>query len=563
MYPDKKVIHHTLPAHFFHSSGIQWIQSYGMCILILTFEGDFFVLRRDSLFPLSQRIGCNLRSAAITQSVYSFHPLLLFVQDDGEQHHLFSSDLTFGTPTIIAEELVSPNLHMVLNDTLPMLISIQPNQSSFTLRLYHLTASSCHQHFLRLLQEHRLDDALSFAQRHQLDTQPVYRRRLQELLKQWKDLPHSNWLTAPPVNCEEITAVLDMTSPSLIFYVLASEYLPSASTCERILQYAMCRCTNEESHNQYVEYQRRWLLFRHVMRLETEGSVRLWQVWQQLPLSELQRHFLQRGLVSAVQEMWRIYQNDISVQASDMRKSVMMDVARYITEREKQSLSIHPSLFQFMEDVIVKCIEIEEQRRFVEWGCEFIHNELQRLQDEMPKEVHILGILLYNLQQVASVISSFPLFKDEIGIPFIMQSIRYESYLRNLSDLIVTYHTLITPSPSAELPSNEELVVHMLDSLQNVALLQLELERQIKPFCELHNMNTDEVFSYYLQQEFENAKELDIRRIHVFWKEIREGDLRVEALKGLTLRSPPYEDSLQELILECTQRVRNKRTNER
>lgn len=79
------------------------------------------------------------------------------------------------------------------------------------------------------------------------------------------------------------------------------------------------------------------------MRLESEGSVRAWQVWQQLPLTELQSHLLKRGLVSAVQEMWRLYQNDASAQARDMRKSIMKDLARYLTEREAQSLSIQSS----------------------------------------------------------------------------------------------------------------------------------------------------------------------------------------------------------------------------
>ena len=526
-----------------------------MCILILTLEGDFYALRTDSLFPLSQLVGSHLRFAAISQSVYSLHPLLLFIQDDGSHHHLYSSYLTFGTPTMIAEEWNCHNLHMVLSGTIPVMICIQPNSSSFTLRLFLLTASTCHQHFLRLLQEHRLDDALSFAQQHHLDTSPVYRRQLQQLLKQWKDLPHSNWLTAPPVNCDEIIAVLDIASPSLIFYVLASEYLPSAATCERILQYAVSHC-KKENQTQLVEYQRRWILFRHVMRLESEGSVRAWQVWQQLPLAELQSHLLKRGLVSTVQEMWQLYQNDGSAQARDMRKSIMADLARYITEREAQSLSIQSPLLQWMENGILKSVEKEEQRRFIEWGCEFIHKELQRLQDEMTKEVHILAVLLHNLHQVASVISSFPLLKDDIGMPFLVQAIHFESYLRDLSELILTYHLPVTPSPSAELPSNEELVVRMLDSLQNVELLQLELEHQVKPFCARHNMNTDEVFSYYLQQELENVNELDLRRVRVFWNEIQEGDLRVEALKGLTLRSPPYEETLQELMRECAERVR-------
>lgn len=314
-----------------------------MCITILTLEGDFYALRADSLLPISQLVGSHLRFAAIFHSVYSLHPLLLFIQDDESHHRLYSSYLMFGTPTIIAEEWNCPNLHMVSSGVMPVMICVQPNSSSFTLRLFLLTASTCHQHFLRLLQEHHLDDALSFAQQHHLDTSPVYRRQLQQLLKQWKNLPHTNWLTAPPVNCDEITTVLDIASPSLIFYVLASEYLPSAATCEQILQYAASHCKNEETQIQLVEYQKRWILFRHVMRLESEGSVRAWQVWQQLPLTELQSHLLKRGLVSAVQEMWRLYQNDASAQARDMRKSIMKDLARYLTEREAQSLSIQSS----------------------------------------------------------------------------------------------------------------------------------------------------------------------------------------------------------------------------
>ena len=46
-----------------------------------------------------------------------------------------------------------------------------------------------------------------------------------------------------------------------------------------------------------------------------------------------------------------------------------------------------------------------------------------------------------------------------------------------------------------------------------------------------------------------------MRRVHVIWEEIREGDLRVDALRGLVLRSPPYSEEVCDMVKECTQRV--------
>ena len=145
------MIHQSIPSRFFHSSGIKWIQCYGMCITILTLEGDFYALRADSLLPISQLVGSHLRFAAIFHSVYSLHPLLLFIQDDESHHRLYSSYLMFGTPTIIAEEWNCPNLHMVSSGVMPVMICVQPNSSSFTLRLFLLTASTCHQHFRNII----------------------------------------------------------------------------------------------------------------------------------------------------------------------------------------------------------------------------------------------------------------------------------------------------------------------------------------------------------------------------------------------------------------------------
>lgn len=546
----------------FHSSGIKSLQRCGMCILVITLEGNFYVLLTNSLFPVSQLIGFHLQFVTVAQYFHSLHPLLLFIQDDGTNQHFYTSYLTFGTPKLIAEEWISPIIHMTLNETIPIMICVHPNTSSFTLHLFLLTASTHHQHFLRLLQEHRLEDALVFARQHSLDTSPVYRRQLQQLLKQWKDLPHSDWLNAPPINCDNITAVLDIASPSLIFYVLSSEYLPSAATCEMLLQYAEKRCQDDETKSQMIECQRRWNLFRHVMRLEKEGSVRVWQVIQQLTLSELQSHFLKRGLVSTVQEMWRMYQNDSSLQAEEMRSSVIKDVVICITERQSQSLSIQQTLIQWMQKCVLNTLSEDERRRFLEWVCEFIQKELQRLQEDMTQEVHILAILLHNLQQLASMVSEFPLINDDDGMNLLMKAIHYEGYLKDLSELILTYHLSIIPSPSAELPSNEELVVRMLNNLQNVELLQLELECRVKPFCRLRNMSTDEVFSYYLQQDLENVKEIEMRRVRVLWNEIQNGDLRVEALKGLMMRSPPYDEGLQELMRECAERVSERMVSE-
>ena len=93
-------------------------------------------------------------------------------------------------------------------------------------------------------------------------------------------------------------------------------------------------------------------------------------------------------------------------------------------------------------------------------------------------------------------------------------------------------------------------LVALLDDLQNEELLSDELKLRVAPFCVERNMSLDEVLSYFIQRELEKVGELNERRLRFLWDAIESHNLRIEALKGVESRLPPYSEVVLGMIEE-------------
>ena len=424
-----------------------------------------------------------------------------------------------------------------------------------------------------------------------------------------------NWLEAPSVDCTDLIALLEQSNPLLVFYVLSCDSIPSAYTYETLLQYAIQRYHRLSSSSsstisststttsttttmisqwpettihqfayQLQEYLHRWELFRSGSRLLQRCSIQVWLFAQHTSLVDLQEHLLLRGDVCTLQLLWQLYGQQASPQAEAMRKGVMQAFTLGVMRQQQQGQALQDGLLEWMEHWVlcwdgreselergqyahdIPCIDtttknggkdgLQRVQMLTEWVCSYVESQLQRLSEDEPREKHITGILLRNLLHLVELVERYPLSihstQDQV---LTAQVLKLSSYLREYITITTIHHVQIPLSPSADLPSKEDIVLRLLDNLQNPSLLRCEIDLHVKPFCQSHNICLENILSYYLRAEFEKANELDMRRIRVIWEEIQQGDLRVDALHGLTLRSPPYSEELCDLVKECAKRV--------
>ena len=129
--------------------------------------------------------------------------------------------------------------------------------------------------------------------------------------------------------------------------------------------------------------------------------------------------------------------------------------------------------------------------------------------------------------------------------------LRLHAYLQSLLETLQTARLALAPSPACAAKSSEEVAILLLDDMRCVDILNEEIALRLAPFCARRNMNVDEVLSYYVQRELETVGELDDRRVRVLWDHIRSHELRVEALKGVESRLPPYSAALMAMVEEC------------
>ena len=209
---------------------------------------------------------------------------------------------------------------------------------------------------------------------------------------------------------------------------------------------------------------------------------------------------------------------------------------------------VDEDLLTWLNEYLLRSASEEEKESFFTWLVDYSAQRLSTASSLLSRR-NLLIILLRNLLALTATFFSFPLAFD--ANPSLTERVlRLHSYLQNLLEVAQTAQLAIAPSASLQLQSSEELVVALLDDLQNEELLSEELKLRVAPFCVERNMSLDEVLSYFIQRELEKVGELNERRLRFLWDAIESHNLRIEALKGVESRLPPYSEVVLGMIEE-------------
>lgn len=279
-----------------------------------------------------------------------------------------------------------------------------------------------------------------------------------------------------------------------------------------------------------------------------------------MPLLDLQNYFLRHGNAKAVLLLWDIFSPAEASRSSlqwfseipDLWKGSLESFIRCVSQRQERGFLINDDLLKWLQHNVLARSEDQEKYHFVEWLEEYCEQQLQRGQWISQYRNRFITVL-HNLLSLTTIVSQFPLLEQEDRISHTERILKIHHYLLDLFSIANRSGLVITPSSSAELPSNEELVIRLLDELQNVEILPIEFQSRVIPFCSERNMSVDEVLSFYVKQQLENGSFIEISRLEQLWRMIGSYELRIKALQGVETRTPPFPNELLSLFEESCQ----------
>lgn len=231
------------------------------------------------------------------------------------------------------------------------------------------------------------------------------------------------------------------------------------------------------------------------------------------------------------------------------KEQSLLQFARYFAFRQQQSLSIQQDLIHWLTRFLLPFSCPENIQYFIDWIISYCSQQTSLL----PRDSNVYSTYLHNLEMVTKCV-----MKECSSEQSLQQIIQFHSYYSELIAIYKSTGMKLPISPQQKVPSNEELSVLLLDQMKTVEVLRQQFDSQFLPFCVSRNMNSDEVCSYYIQQELEKTKTIDTQRIQFLWEHIHSHDYQVESLKGLVSRVPPYPLSIISMVVRCKDYVWNR-----
>lgn len=279
-----------------------------------------------------------------------------------------------------------------------------------------------------------------------------------------------------------------------------------------------------------------------------------------MTLLELQEYFLHNGNVKAVLCLWDIFSPSIVSkeslewfsELSLLWKGSLESFIRFISKRQIQGFPFKDDLLKWLQFDVLPRSEEQDQLHFIEWVEKYCEQQLQ-MDSSALQHTYRLFTLLENLRSLTGIVAEFPFAPKQNFTERIEHILKIHHYLNDLCTLATTSSLFILPSPSAELPSNEELVLQLLNEIQNVDTLPFEFQTRVVPFCSYRKLSVDEVLSFYVKQLLENAGTLEMARIEKLWRMIQSFDMRIKVLQGAVARRPPFPLELLHLFEESSQ----------
>lgn len=279
-----------------------------------------------------------------------------------------------------------------------------------------------------------------------------------------------------------------------------------------------------------------------------------------MSILQIEYFFLKRNMLSILLYLWNEYTQFTSdypffIDNKEIQEMIHQSLylcSEYILQRQQLHLSIHSDILVWLTQYILTNCSSQLRYYFIEWIVTYCN-------DLTSHSFHSLKSYTNTLQNISIVLSCIlqcSWISDPSFQSLISSLCQYHSYYTECLTVVQQVHIQLPLSNQLQIPSNEEIAILVLDSMNTMEILQLSYHSHFVPFCQSHNMNTDEVCSYYIQKELEKTVEVDIPRILYIWKQIVSHEYQIEAFKGLITRSPPYSEELIKTLQSCYSYVR-------
>ena len=224
-----------------------------------------------------------------------------------------------------------------------------------------------------------------------------------------------------------------------------------------------------------------------------------------------------------------------------LRRNALTSVASLLLQH-RETPGLLPAI-----SLLLHHSDAQETPLFLQGILRFLQREFQSLAQQETSDIP----RLITLKRLATLGGSFSPANDPT---LTAELLHFRGYLTQFLLLRSRHHLNFPLSPAAQLPSNEELVLQLLDAIPTSSLHSASVA-QLAQFCANRNMDVDEVFAYSLQLLIETTGNLDMPRIEAIFSLSRNGDRMTEALRGVSSRSPPYPAELLSLLEVFSTRV--------
>ena len=224
-----------------------------------------------------------------------------------------------------------------------------------------------------------------------------------------------------------------------------------------------------------------------------------------------------------------------------LRRNALTSVASLLLQH-RETPGLLPAI-----SLLLHHSDAQETHLFLQGILRFLQREFQSLAQQETSDIP----RLITLKRLATLGGSFSPANDPT---LTAELLHFRGYLTQFLLLRSRHHLNFPLSPAAQLPSNEELVLQLLDAIPTSSLHSASVA-QLAQFCANRNMDVDEVFAYSLQLLIETTGNLDMPRIEAIFSLSRNGDRMTEALRGVSSRSPPYPAELLSLLEVFSTRV--------
>ncbi|GAB1597696.1 kinetochore-associated protein 1-like [Argonauta hians] len=390
-------------------------------------------------------------------------------------------------------------------------------QSITSLRFRLITESEPETRFLTLLRKMRFEEANNFAEKYDLDKQPLHKAHLKhilDLLSPWrketnekrKEYTEKLWQILKLIKGDHFV-VQSCLSTSLITF----------SDTHQLLEYTQTRLINKPS-NEKTEVDSTLLMkVNHMLyRLHTFSfavgrkyyKAEVWEQFKKADLFDKIINYFSCELLHVAFTIWRRHQHEIS-------KLHSIDSLELLLSSIPGQTSITDLLPWLLEDFIPYVLRVVPRHLNVLMSWIILKIQKMEIHEKVDWPSNALDVMESIYERFTSLLTSC--CDQVIPSPSESASKVYTNYrkilaplinlltmYRNLVKLHNKYNCKLTAANFAQ-ETTESVVFRMLDRLVAIELMEKTLQEVIRPYIKEYKLNEDEIFCKYIKDLLERT----------------------------------------------------------